>query len=114
MPQERRLWTPRNLEVSQIVNAVSHCAFITCNRDIGRTTLVEHRISLIKGLRPLQLPLHRLRAIKEAEVEQQVNDVLRKGRIESAGDASSFPVVLINKKAAKWQIRIDYLCLFHE
>ena len=55
--------------------------------NMGRTTLVEHNISVVEGTRPIRQPPRRLGSEKEAEAEKQVQELLNKRLIEPANGA---------------------------
>ena len=76
--------------------------------DIGSTTLVEHEIPTIDGTTPIRQTARRLGPEKEAEVEKQVQKLLKKKLIEPADSAWSAPVVLVRKKDNSWRFCIDY------
>ena len=61
--------------------------FSTGDDDVERTFEVEHFISLKEGTRSIRQPPHRLRPEKEAEAKKQVQDLLKRGLIEPAGNA---------------------------
>ena len=82
--------------------------FSTGDMDMGLTNLVQHEIPTVPQTRPFRQPARRLGAEKEAEVDQQIQELLDKGLIEPANGAWSSPVVLVKKKDGKWRFCIDY------
>ena len=76
--------------------------------DVGRTSLVKHSIPTLPGTRPIKQPPRRLGLEKDAEVERQVQDLVKKGMIEPAESAWSSPVVLVRKKDSTWRLCVDY------
>ena len=82
--------------------------FSTGEMDIGLTDLVKHDIPVLPGTVPIKQPPHRLGPEKEAEVEKQVADMLKKGLIEPTTSAWSSPVVLVRKKDGSWRFCVDY------
>ena len=74
--------------------------------DIGSTTLVEHEIPTIDGTTPIRQTARRLGPEKEAEVEKQVQKLLKKKLIEPADSAWSSPVVL-DLVSGYWQVPLS-------
>ena len=85
-----------------------HDVFSKFDSDVGRTKMVEHSIPLVEGARPIRQPPHRLGPQKEAEANQQVQELLEKGLIELAKGAWNSPVVMVRKKDGGWRFCIDH------
>ncbi|XP_067937164.1 uncharacterized protein [Watersipora subatra] len=81
--------------------------------DVGRTSEIEHSILLEEGTRPIQQPPppNTLGPEKEAEAGRKAHDLLKRGLIELAQEAWSYPAVLVQKKDGKWRFCTDYLRL---
>ena len=69
---------------------------------------MEHKTPTIDGTTPIRQTARRLGPEKEAEVEKQVQKLLKKKLIEPADSAWSAPVVLVRKKDNSWRFCIDY------
>ena len=76
--------------------------------DTGQTDLIQHDIPLEAGTRPIRQPARRLGAEREAEVEAQVDKLLKQGVIEPGTGAWSSPVVVVRKKDGTWRFCVDY------
>ena len=85
-----------------------HDVFSLNDEDIGQTSWVEHHVPVQPGTRPIRQPARRMGPIKDAEVDQQVQDLVKRGLIEPSQSAWSSPVVLVKKKGGKWRFCIDY------
>ena len=72
--------------VAQLLNQYQD-VFSHGEHDIGLTDLVLHQIPTLPGEGPVKEPPHRLGPEKEAEVQRQVEGLLKKGLIELAGGA---------------------------
>ncbi len=75
--------------------------------DLGRTTLVKHRIET-KGTPPIRQPLRRSSPEKRLEIERQVTELLDKRLIEPSDSPWSSPVVLVSKKDGSKRLCLDY------
>ena len=93
--------------VAQLLNQYQD-VFSQGEHDIGLTDLVQHQIPTLPGEGPVKQPPHRLGPEKEAEVQRQVEGLLKRGLIEPAGGAWSSPVVLVRKKDGSWRFCVDY------
>ncbi len=81
--------------------------FSTGDYDIGRTTLVKHRIDTGDAA-PIRQPLRRASPEKRAEIEKQVSELLDKKLIEPSDSPWSSPVVLVAKKDGTKRLCLDY------
>jgi transposase InsO family protein len=94
-------------EVAKLLNAYSD-VFSSGPDDVGLTDLVTHSIPVIPGTKPIKQPPRRLGPHRDEEVERQVQELLKQGRIEPHNGAWSSPVVLVSKKDGSWRMCIDY------
>ena len=76
--------------------------------DIGRTDVITHHIPLIPGAQPIKQNPYRQGAMKEAEIERQVQLLKEHDLIEEGTGPYSAPVVLVKKKDGKWRFCVDY------
>jgi hypothetical protein len=81
--------------------------FETKSGDHGRTEKVYHRIDT-GDARPIRQPPRRLPLAKQAEVNDMLEDMKRKGVIEESDSPWSSPVVLIQKKDGSHRFCVDY------
>ena len=76
--------------------------------DVGRTTLMQHSISVAPNTKHIIHAPRRLGPEKEAEVDRQVQLLADQGLIEPSDSAWSSPVVHVKKKNGSWCLCIDY------
>ena len=93
--------------LSKLLNTYSD-VFSKDETDIGCTDLVLHEIPINTGSKPIKIPPRRLGAEKDAEVERQVQDLVRRGLIEPSESSWSAPTVLVKKRDGSWRLCIDY------
>ena len=72
--------------------------------DIGRTDAIKHHIPLIPGAQPIKQDPYRQGAMKEAEIERQVQLLKEHDLIEVGTWPYSAPIDLVKKKYVKWTI----------
>jgi hypothetical protein len=80
--------------------------FATSSDDFGRTDRVRHRIDT-GDARPIRQPPRRLPLAKQAEVDNMLDDMKRKGVIEESEGPWSSPVVLVRKKNGDLPFCVD-------
>ena len=76
--------------------------------DMGRTSIVQHEIPLVEGTQPIKQKAYRYGPNQEKEIEQQVQNLLKKDLIEPGSGAWRSPVVLARKKDGTWRFCVDY------
>ena len=81
--------------------------FSTGNYDIGRTSLVEHRIDT-GNHRPVRQPLHRQPFEHLKVIDQQVDEMKKHGIIEQAASPWAANIVLVRKKDGALRFCVDY------
>lgn len=82
--------------------------FSTGSGDVGRTSEVKHSIPIQPGAAPIKQRPRRHGPVKEAIIEDQVQEMATHGFIEPSSSAWSSPVVLVKKKDGSWRFCIDY------
>ncbi|KRX51502.1 Retrovirus-related Pol polyprotein from transposon, partial [Trichinella sp. T9] len=75
--------------------------------DLGRTSLVKHRIET-GGAQPVKLPPRRLPQAQREVVDRLIREMLHAGVIETASGPWSSPVVLVRKKDGSPRFCVDY------
>ncbi|KRX12461.1 Retrovirus-related Pol polyprotein from transposon 17.6, partial [Trichinella nelsoni] len=75
--------------------------------DLGRTSLVTHRIETGEA-RPIKQPPRRLPVAQRSVMERLVGQMLESGVIEPASGPWSSPVVLVRKKDGSPRFCVDY------
>ncbi|XP_062599620.1 uncharacterized protein LOC134261188 [Saccostrea cucullata] len=81
--------------------------FAKCDKDLGRTGIVKHRIDTGDS-HPIKISPRRVPAHLTDEVDQQLNDMLERGVIEPSNSPWSAPIVLAKKKDGTFRFCIDY------
>jgi len=81
--------------------------FSTSERDLGRTSLCQHRIET-GDARPVRQPLRRQPLPHRTAVNEQLDRMLADGTIESASSEWAANVVLARKKDGSLRFCIDY------
>ena len=82
-------------------------SFAASSSDLGRTSLVEHRINT-GDAKPIKQPPRRLPMHKRAEAEEHVQQMLKDGIIEPSSSAWVSPIVLVRKKDGSTRFCVDY------
>ena len=101
-----------NLSYSQSVKAKKLLlrfsdVFSSQEGDLGRTSLVQHRIDTEKE-RPIRQRARRIPIAKEREVEDLLEDMKRNKIIEPSASPWCSPVVLVKKKDGSTRFCVDY------
>ena len=93
-------------QIMEVLLDYIHC-FATDEEEMGKCKVAEHVINT-GASRPVHQPPYKS-AWKEREVVQdQVNEMLRKGIIEHSDSPWCAPVVLVKKKDGGWRFCVDY------
>ena len=95
------------VRVAKLLNRFSD-VFSCGEDDVGLTNLVTHSIPPAASSAPIKQPPHRLGPEKEAEVERQVEGLLKRGMIEPGSGSWASPVVLVRKKDNSWRFCVHY------
>lgn len=82
-------------------------SFSASSTDKGLTDLVEHKINTGHAP-PIKQPPRKIPLAKMQEVENEINDMLEKGIIETSNSPWSSPIVLVRKKDGSIRFCIDY------
>ena len=72
---------------------------------------VDHCIPLKDGIEPVNVRLYKYAHFQKAEIEKQVQDMLKLGLIKPSTSHFSSPVLLVKKKYETWRVYIDYRAL---
>ena len=84
------------------------------SNDFRGTDLVEHKI-VTGDAKPIRKPPYRVPFALRKEMEDQVQNLLRKGVIEESSSSWSFPMILVPKKSLggkpKYQFCVDFHAL---
>lgn len=81
--------------------------FSAGDHDIGRTSLIKHKI-LTENIVPIKQPPRRVPIEKLQEVERLVQDLLQRGLIVPSKSPWASPVVLVDKKDGTQRFCVDY------
>ena len=77
------------------------------NGELGLTDLIEHKIDTGNAA-PIKQPPRRLPPFKREAVEEQLEELVKQGRIEESSSPWSSPIVLARKKDGSYRLCIDY------
>ncbi|GBN02467.1 Transposon Ty3-I Gag-Pol polyprotein [Araneus ventricosus] len=81
--------------------------FSTCDADVGRCNMTQHRINTGDHLPIKQYP-RRLPFARKEEAERLVNEMGENGIIEESSGPWDSPIVLVEKKDASIRFCVDY------
>ena len=81
-------------------------AFSISDGDLGTTHMGQHRID--RGNAPIRIQPRRTSPWKHDEIERQVTNLLRQGKVKESSSPWSFPVVLATKKDGSQRLCVDY------
>jgi hypothetical protein len=68
----------------------------------------DHQIPLIPGTTPVNCRPYRYAPYQKNEIEQQVQDMLKRGIIQESTSLFASPVLLVRKKDGTWRFCVDY------
>jgi hypothetical protein len=85
-------------EFADVFSAGSH--------DLGRTTMVKHKINT-SDANPIRQPPRRLPRLKKAEAASAIDDMLKQGIIEPSSSPWAAPIVLVKKKDGTSRFCVD-------
>lgn len=92
--------------VKDLLLRYSHL-FAANDADLGRTKVIEHTIDTGTAT-PIKQHARRIPNHMQAEADQHVNDILKRGVIEVCSSPWSSPVVLVKKKDGTTRFCVDY------
>ncbi|KFD51373.1 hypothetical protein M513_07778 [Trichuris suis] len=104
---------PEASDVSEITTADlqdllwSAREIIATSEDLGKTSLVKHRIKT-GNVKPIKVPGRRMPYARRQEVQTFIDRMLRQGITEQACSPWSAPVVLVRKKDGGQRLCVDY------
>ena len=81
--------------------------FALSDDELGCTDVTEHRIETGDS-DPIKIPPHRISPAKLPIVQQEVEDMLKRGVIQHSNSPYSAPIVLARKKDGSWRFCVDY------
>lgn len=67
-----------------------------------------HRIDLIPGAAPSYVPRYRKPPQQEEEIERQVDELLKKGKVQESTSAFGHNPVLVPKKDGRWRMCVNF------
>ncbi|XP_064485930.1 uncharacterized protein LOC135398460 [Ornithodoros turicata] len=92
--------------IRALLQQYSHL-FSTDESPVGLTHVIEHEIET-GNARPIHQNPYRKAVFERQVIEEQVNEMLRKGVIRESSSPWSSPVVLVRKRDASWRFCVDF------
>ncbi|GBC54380.2 uncharacterized protein LOC115178352 [Rhizophagus irregularis DAOM 181602=DAOM 197198] len=74
----------------------------------GRMKIVKHRIEIEKGVKPIKQKRYKETEEKSKVIREEVDKLLKQGKIRKSNSPWSSPVTLAKKKTGKYRFCIDY------
>src|SRR3989337_2920228 len=74
----------------------------------GRTRILQHEIKIKEGAEPIKQRRYKETEEKAKFISEEVNKLLKQGRIRKSKSPWSSPVTLVGKKTGKYRFCIDY------
>ena len=104
--------TERNLSPSQVQSLKSllqkySAVFSKHSEDRGRTSIIKHQIHTGDAI-PIKQRAYRVTPEQRAEIQTQVENLLKADVSEESYSPWAAPVVLVRKKNGTWRFRLDY------
>lgn len=81
--------------------------FDLCDRPLGQTTVVKHRINT-GDANPVHRRPYRVSSTERHVIQQEVDKMLARDIIEPSSSPWASPVVLVRKKDNSWRFCVDY------
>ncbi|GBC54389.2 enzymatic polyprotein, putative [Rhizophagus irregularis DAOM 181602=DAOM 197198] len=74
----------------------------------GRTRIVKHKIEIEEGVKPIKQKRYKETEEKSKVIREEVDKLLKQGKIRKSNSPWSSPVTLAKKKTGKYRFCIDY------
>ena len=81
--------------------------FATSNLDLGRTSIIQHKIDTGHA-RPIKQPPYRVSQQQRAEIDKHIANMLEQDVIRVSSSPWSSPIVLVKKKDGTTRFCVDY------
>ena len=81
--------------------------FETSNLDLGRTSIIQHKIDTCHA-RPIKQPPYRVSQQQRAEIDKHIANMLEQDVIRVSSSPWSSPIVLVKKKDGTTRFCVDY------
>jgi hypothetical protein len=69
---------------------------------------IEHQIDLVSGASLLNRATYRTNPEETEEIQQQVEELIKKGYVQESLSPCVVPVLLVPKKDGSWRMCVDY------
>lgn len=70
--------------------------------------IVKHKIKIEKGMKPIKQRRYKETEEKSKVIREEVDKLLKQGKIRKSNSPWSSPVTLVKKKTGKYRFCIDY------
>ena len=78
---------------------------------LGQTDLIQHRIEVSKGVRPMYIPSYRVAHSQKKVIDEEVKKMEEQGVVEPSSSPWSFPLIVVPKKDKSNRLVIDFRSL---
>ena len=83
------------------------------DESLGKTNLIQHKINIEKGTKPIFVPAYRVPHAQKTLAKQYVDKMLKEGIIEPSVSPWNAPLFFVPKKSGEMRAVVDYRKLNH-
>jgi hypothetical protein len=104
---------PEEKEVMQKVCRDCHNIFYLPGDKLTCTNAIKHSINVIPDMSPISTKSYRLAEAQKAEIDKQIDKLLREGMVEESNSMWNSPLLVVPKKddtsgEKKWRLVVDF------